>query len=100
MSVKNGNTVQSDFRKMEEYGIHLAESLKKSISCGFGNICANLYLYLLDQLMKVHTLDKTEPQEQVIPHSYNPEMVLHIILHHMEVKFSNNQHSVLSNSAI
>ena len=73
MSVKNGNTVQSDFRKMEEYGIHLADTLKKSISHGFGNICANFYLYLLDQVVKVHTLDRTEQQEQVIPHSYNPE---------------------------
>ena len=50
---------------------HLSNTLKVSITHGFGTECANFYKYLMDQVFKVHANDRTEPQQHVISNSYN-----------------------------
>ena len=51
----------------------LSNILQISIRHGFGVTCARFLEYLVDKVQRVHSNDRIEPQEQIIPGTYNPE---------------------------
>ena len=72
-AIKNGSEVKSNLQIIEEYGIHLSNTLRISITHGCGAICANFLEYLVDKVKKVHANDRAELLEHVESGIYNPE---------------------------
>ena len=68
-----GRDVKNNLEIIKKYGVHLSNILKVSIRHSFGVTCVSFLEYLIDKVQGVHSNDRTEPQEQIMPGTYNPE---------------------------